>query len=73
MCYNRHATSIYCGSQLNESFDMIWIVTDTLARAVYVLAYLPVMAITAVWCLWRTITKGAKSVVAAATATAKKN
>jgi hypothetical protein len=42
---------------------MIWILTDTLARAVYVVAYLPVVVITAVWCLGRNVASGVKSLV----------
>ena len=40
---------------------MIWIVTDTLARAIYMIAYVPVLVITALWCLWRSLIVNIKS------------
>jgi hypothetical protein len=33
---------------------MIWIVTDAITEVIYRIAYLPVITITAGWCLWRT-------------------
>jgi len=34
---------------------MIWIITDTVAWAVYLIVYLPVVVITAMWCLGRKV------------------
>lgn len=40
---------------------MIWIITDGVAEAIYRIVYVPVIAVTAVWCLWRSLTVNKKT------------
>jgi hypothetical protein len=48
--------------------NMIWIITDVIAEAIYRIVYIPVIAVTAAWCLGCSLVSGIKGLIRAKSA-----